>query len=40
MDIGAGFEIQKNKLWSLIVVGLGLLFTGLTWGYIFWRAGA
>jgi succinate dehydrogenase / fumarate reductase cytochrome b subunit len=39
MDIGAGFEIQANKMWSLVVIGLGLLFTALTWGYIFWRAG-
>ncbi|HEX8444613.1 MAG TPA: succinate dehydrogenase, cytochrome b556 subunit [Allosphingosinicella sp.] len=40
MDIGAGFEIQKNKLWSIIVVALGIVFTGLTWAYIYWRAGA
>jgi succinate dehydrogenase / fumarate reductase cytochrome b subunit len=40
MDIGAGFELNTNKLWSLIVVGLGILFTALTWLYIFWRAGA
>ena len=39
MDIGAGFEIQANKMWSLVVVGLGILFTALTWAYIFWRAG-
>ena len=39
MDVGAGFEIQTNKRWSLIVVVLGAIFTGLTWAYIFWRAG-
>jgi succinate dehydrogenase / fumarate reductase cytochrome b subunit len=38
MDIGAGFEIQTNKFWSMMVVVLGILFTGLTWLYIFWRA--
>jgi succinate dehydrogenase / fumarate reductase cytochrome b subunit len=38
MDIGAGFEIQANKRWSLIVVALGIVATALTWGYIFWRA--
>jgi hypothetical protein len=39
MDIGAGFEIQANKFWSNVVVALGIVFTGLTWAYIFWRAG-
>jgi succinate dehydrogenase / fumarate reductase cytochrome b subunit len=39
MDIGAGFELSTNKLWSMIVVILGIVFTILTWGYIFWRAG-
>jgi succinate dehydrogenase / fumarate reductase cytochrome b subunit len=39
MDIGAGFELNTNKFWSNMVVILGVLFTGLTWLYIFWRAG-
>jgi succinate dehydrogenase / fumarate reductase cytochrome b subunit len=39
MDIGAGFELSTNKFWSNVVVGLGILFTVLTWAYIFWRAG-
>jgi succinate dehydrogenase / fumarate reductase cytochrome b subunit len=39
MDIGAGFELSTNKFWSNMVVVLGILFTVLTWGYIFWRAG-
>jgi succinate dehydrogenase / fumarate reductase cytochrome b subunit len=39
MDIGAGFELNTNKFWSNVVVILGVLFTGLTWAYIFWRAG-
>lgn len=39
MDIGAGFEIQANKLWSTAVVIAGIAFTVLTWLYIFWRAG-
>ena len=38
MDIGAGFEIEANKRWSLAVVALGIVATALTWGYIFWRA--
>jgi succinate dehydrogenase / fumarate reductase cytochrome b subunit len=37
MDTGAGFELQTNKFWSNMVVILGVLFTGLTWLYIFWR---
>jgi succinate dehydrogenase / fumarate reductase cytochrome b subunit len=40
MDIGAGFEIQANKRWSLIVVAAGLIATALTWAYIYWRAQA
>ncbi len=39
MDIGAGFELSTNKLWANIVAVLGIVFTALTWGYIFWRAG-
>ena len=39
MDIGAGFELSTNKFWSIVVVGLGIGFTLLTWAYIFWRAG-
>jgi succinate dehydrogenase / fumarate reductase cytochrome b subunit len=38
MDIGAGFELSTNKFWSMIVVVLGIVFTVLTWAYIFWRA--
>jgi succinate dehydrogenase / fumarate reductase cytochrome b subunit len=40
MDIGAGFEIQANKRWSLIVVAAGIVATVLTWAYIYWRAQA
>ena len=39
MDIGAGFELRTNKLWSTIVVIAGIVATVLTWLYIFVRAG-
>ena len=39
MDIGAGFELSTNKFWSNAVVGLGIVFTVLTWAFIFWKAG-
>ena len=38
IDIGAGFELNTNKFWSMMVVVLGIVFTVLTWAYIFWRA--
>jgi succinate dehydrogenase / fumarate reductase cytochrome b subunit len=38
MDIGAGFELSTNKLWSLIVIAAGIGATLLTWIYIYSRA--
>lgn len=38
MDIGAGFELDINKRWSMIVVAAGIAATLLTWLYIFARA--
>ncbi len=40
MDIGAGFELKTNKFWSNMAVLGSVLFTILTWAYIFWRANA
>lgn len=40
MDIGAGFELKTNKFWSNMAVLGSVLFTLLTWAYIFWRANA
>ena len=34
MDIGAGFELSKNKLWALAVAVGAVLLTVLTWAYI------
>lgn len=38
MDIGAGFELNTNKFWANMVVILSIVFTALTWLYIFSRA--
>ncbi len=35
LDIGAGYEIQTNKTWSLVVFALGILVTVLFWAVIF-----
>lgn len=40
MDIGAGFELKTNKFWSNMAVLASVLFTVLTWAYIFWRTQA
>lgn len=34
MDVGAGFELRTNKLWSTVTALLPLLLTGALWGYI------
>ena len=34
MDMGAGFELRKNKLWALAILILSFLLTALTWAYI------
>jgi succinate dehydrogenase / fumarate reductase cytochrome b subunit len=38
MDIGAGFELETNRTWSMMTLILAVLLTGLTWLYIiYWR---
>jgi succinate dehydrogenase / fumarate reductase cytochrome b subunit len=34
MDIGAGFEIEKNKLWSVATMAGAVVLTALFWLYI------
>jgi succinate dehydrogenase / fumarate reductase cytochrome b subunit len=34
MDIGAGFELRKNKLWALIVIAASFVLTAASWAYI------
>jgi succinate dehydrogenase / fumarate reductase cytochrome b subunit len=34
MDIGAGFEISKNKVWALATLAASLLLTALFWAFI------
>ena len=34
MDIGAGFELRKNKLWALVVIAASFALTAATWAYI------
>ena len=34
MDIGAGFEISKNKVWALATLAGSLLLTALFWAFI------
>ena len=34
MDIGAGFEIEKNKLWSVATMAGAIVLTALFWLYI------
>ena len=34
MDIGAGFELRTNKLWSVLIVLLSVLLTAATWAAI------
>jgi succinate dehydrogenase / fumarate reductase, cytochrome b subunit len=40
MDIGAGFEINRNKFWAVMTVVGSVLLTVLLWAYIFWGASA
>ena len=35
LDIGAGYELDTNKTWSVVVVVAGLVLTALFWAYIF-----
>ena len=34
LDIGAGFELETNKRWSIISMVLGVVFTALFWAAI------
>lgn len=34
MDVGAGFELNTNKRWAVIVTAVPLLLTAALWGYI------
>ncbi len=34
MDIGAGFELNTNKRWALIVMIVPIVLTALTWAFI------
>ena len=34
MDIGAGFEISKNKVWALLTLAASAALTALLWFYI------
>lgn len=34
LDIGAGYELQTNKFWSVMVLAGSLFLTALTWFYI------
>ena len=38
MDIGAGYELPTNKLWSVLTVVGAVVLTALVWAYIvYWR---
>ncbi|HEY0595759.1 succinate dehydrogenase, cytochrome b556 subunit [Sphingopyxis sp.] len=38
LDIGAGYELKTNRLWSSVVIAAGVVATVLTWFYILARA--
>jgi len=40
MDIGAGFEIEKNKFWAMMTLAGSLVLTALFWLYIVTVKGA
>jgi succinate dehydrogenase / fumarate reductase, cytochrome b subunit len=40
MDIGAGYELETNKMWAMMTLILAVLFTALTWVYIIYGRGA
>jgi succinate dehydrogenase / fumarate reductase, cytochrome b subunit len=37
LDIGAGYELRRNRFWSVMVILGAILLTGLTWTLIFLR---
>jgi len=36
LDIGAGYELETNKKWSMITLGLAVILTAALWAYIVW----
>ena len=38
LDMGAGYELQSNKSWSIATFVASLLVTALVWLYIFGKA--
>ena len=34
LDAGAGYELKTNKLWSTVVIAVGVFATAATWLYI------
>ena len=40
LDIGAGYELQTNKTWSIMTMVGALLLTAALWAFIYWRAAA
>lgn len=37
LDIGAGFELKNNALWSVLTPLIALALTGATWAYVLLR---
>lgn len=37
MDVGAGFELNTNRLWAWATLIAPVLLTGATWLLIFWK---
>jgi len=40
LDIGAGYELDTNRFWSIVSPILGVLLTVAVWAYIFLGKGA
>ncbi|RJF90422.1 succinate dehydrogenase, cytochrome b556 subunit [Sphingomonas cavernae] len=38
LDTGAGYELQSNKSWSLMVFAGAIIATIIFWLFIFWKA--
>lgn len=38
LDAGAGYELQSNKMWSMVVPFMAVVVTATIWLYIFYRA--
>lgn len=34
LDIGAGYELDTNKLWSMLSIGLGVILTAAFWALV------